>query len=348
MSAAVPALPGSRSGPRLVVGVDVGGTKTAAMLVRGSLDVQARATMPTTSGAQAGAVVRLILGVLAQAGVEPRDVDAVGVGLPGHVDPLEGTVRMAVNVGGQDEPIARLVSEALGVPCFIEHDARAAVRWLAELDGGAHRGLGFVSIGTGISAGIVLDGRPVTGAHGLAGEIGHVVAVPNGPTCGCGLRGCLEAVASGPAIVRLARAAAAREGSTIPMDATAADIFRAAANGEMPARRVIDDAAAALARAIRGLVLSFGLDQVILGGGVARAGNALMEPLLAALAAERDASSLVRELLRDSVVRRQPADPDAGTWGAVSVARDGWNTWIEAPAVGREEVDRRDLSTPSL
>ena len=123
-------------------------------------------------------------------------------------------------------------------------------------------------------------------------------------------------------------------------------MFRAAAGGDPIARRVVDEAAAALARAVRGLVFSFGLDHVIVGGGVTRAGDTLMEPLFAALAEERRASRLARALLRDGVVRREPADPEAGTWGAVCVARAGLRQ-DDGTRMDRQEVERRDLSMPS-
>jgi glucokinase len=331
--------------PRLVLGVDVGGTKTAALLVDHDDAVRARTTAPTRPGALTEAIIAIGHAAMGAAGVRADEVGAIGIGLPGQVDPVAGTVGLAVNLVSLGQPIARQVEDALGIPTFIEHDARAAARWLSELDAATHRALGYVSIGTGIAAGVVLDGRLVTGAQGMAGEIGHVVAEPNGPECVCGLRGCLEAVASGPAIAREARAAAATGGTTLSPTATTADVFRAASEGDPSGRRIVESVAAHLARGIRGLVLSFGLDLVIVGGGVARAGDALMEPLLAAVARERGASSVVRALLADGVVRRRPADPEAGTWGAVTVARAGLRDRSNPVDPGGEEVERRDATS---
>lgn len=333
--------------PRLVLGVDVGGTKTAAILVDHEDAVLARCTAATQPLALADGILAIAREAIAAAGVQRTEVAAVGIGLPGHVDPIAGTVGLAVNVAALEQPIARQVGDALGLACFIEHDARAAARWLSELDAATHRALGYVSVGTGIAAGVVLDGRLVTGAHGMAGEIGHVVAVPDGPPCLCGLRGCLEAVASGPAIAREGRAAAAAGGTMIGPDPTTADVFAASVAGDAAARRIVEVAAAHLARGIRGLVLSFGLDLVIVGGGVSRAGDALMEPLLAVVAREREASSVVRALMADGVVRRRPADPEAGTWGAVTVARAGLRERWDPVDPGTEEVERRDVSSHS-
>ncbi len=326
---------GRPAGSSLVLGLDVGGTKSAALLVDDDDRVVGRAAAPTRHDAAAYGIVELARDILDRAEVLPGDLAAVGVGLPGHVDPAAGTVALAVNLDGLPQPIASVVEEALGVPCFIDHDARAAARWIARLDRGAHRSIGYVSIGTGISAGLVLDGVVVTGALGMAGEIGHLAAHPDGLLCLCGLHGCLETVASGPAI--------AREAGTM----SAGDAFAAAAAGDARAQAAIAAATTHLARAIRGLVLTFGLDHVVVGGGVARAGAALMEPLLAVLAKERDESSLVRTLLADDVVRRQPADAEAGAWGAVTVARDGLRAGSSRGMSDREEVGRRDVTTQS-
>lgn len=326
---------GDPTGRQVVLGIDVGGTKTAALLVDGENCVLGAETTATRHDALGDGIVALARLVLGRAGLTADDVAAVGIGLPGHVDPVAGTVELAVNVARRSQPVAGFVGAVLGIPCFIDHDARAAARWLADLDAGRHRALAYVSVGTGISAGVVLDGRLLTGARNMAGEIGHVVAVPDGPRCVCGLHGCLESVASGPAIARLAGAP------------SAAEVFAAAADGDAEAQQVVDAAAAHLARAVRGLVLAFGLDLVVLGGGVARAGDRLMGPLLNALAAERAASFVVRELVADGVVRREPADPEAGTWGAVTVARAGLRDRSLESRSGGEEVERRDLTTQS-
>ena len=131
-----------------------------------------------------------------------RDVAAVGVAIPGHVDAEDGSVRMAVNLGITHLPLGPMLQAELGVPTFVEHDARAAALWLSEqgADGSAQApaNVAFLAIGTGISAGIVLDGALLRGDNGLAGEVGHIVADPDGVICACGLRGCLETIAAGP------------------------------------------------------------------------------------------------------------------------------------------------------
>ena len=161
-----------------------------------------------------------------------QDVAAVGVAIPGHVDAEDGSVSMAVNLGITYLPLGPMLQAQLGVPVFVEHDARAAALWLSEqaADGSAQApaSLAFIAIGTGISAGVVLDGALLRGDNGLAGEVGHIVADPEGAVCACGLRGCLETIAAGPAIGRHAdEAIAAGRTTVLAPRSSAADVFRA-------------------------------------------------------------------------------------------------------------------------
>jgi glucokinase len=182
-----------------------------------------------------------------------------------------------------------------------------------------------MSVGTGISAAVILDRRLVRGARGLAGEIGHVMAVEDGPLCACGLRGCLEAVAGGPAVARMARDALARgERSTLGRDAIDAKaIYAAAAAGDPLARAIAERVGRHLAHAVRALVLSYGVPRVVVGGGMSRAGEPFLRPILDELERERAASPLVRQAFTPNPVELLPPDSDAGAWGAVTVARAG-------------------------
>ncbi len=224
-------------------------------------------------------------------------------------------------------PSGESLARALGVPCFVDHDARAAAAWLAARPG-ATGDLAYLSIGTGIAAGVVLDGQTLMGDNGLAGEIGHCVADPDGPVCPCGLRGCLEVMASGPAVARAANealdageASVLRDRSTdVPL--TAADVYAAADQGDPLALRVTDVAAGAIARAVRSLVLSYGVATVVVGGGPSRAGVSFTRPLMDHLADERSASALMRRAFLGTV-EVLPPDAQPTAWGAVTVARIG-------------------------
>jgi glucokinase len=323
---------------QLTIGLDVGGTKTAVVVTDAAGDLVHETVQPTTAAHLTDQLVAMARAARAAAEVARpgSDVAAIGVAAPGRVDPATGTVDLAVNLGADQLDVAAPIERQLGLPCFVEHDARAAAIWLADQADGADDGtppsLAYLSVGTGIAAGIVIDGKPLRGRRGLAGEVGHVVADPAGPRCTCGLRGCLEAVAAGPALARLANAAAERKGG--PRVTSAEDVFRSADAGDAGARRVIDGAVGHLARAIRGLVLAFGVERVIIGGGVAGAGDALLGPLLDAIAIERQASALAEQALSETSIELLPPQSAAGARGAALVARRAFASTPTAVAVG--------------
>jgi glucokinase len=320
-------------GKGLTVGIDLGGTK-ATMVVTDRTDrLLHEETLPTDRARVADQVVQLVERATAAFPPGRDGIEGVGIAAPGHVDANHGVVRLAVNLDGAEIPLARIVGDATGLPCVVEHDARAAAAWLVRRDG--TRDLAYLSVGTGISAGLVIDGRLLRGAVGLAGEIGHTVADPNGPICTCGRRGCLEAVAAGPAIARQAQdrlAQVRREidstdgipaaGTAQAVFGTAQAVFEAAAEGDPIARGVVDDVAGHLARAIRALVLGFGVSRVVIGGGVAGAGEHLLGPLLAAIERERSESPLVETAFSATTIELLPPAEKAGARGAAALVRD--------------------------
>lgn len=314
----------------LTVGIDVGGTKTSCVVTDSSDRVLHREVIATQAGRLADELISLVRRVSAKVANDGAGdpVTAVGIAVPGHVEPRTGRVGLAVNLGGADLPLGSTIADSVGVPCYVEHDARAAAAWLIDSDVAsgdqleAIGDLAYISVGTGISAGIVLDGHVLRGANGLAGEIGHASAEPDGARCPCGLNGCLETVAAGPAIARLARdAVTAGRSTSLPSDATAADVFRAAAAGDQLATELAATIAGRLARAIRGLVLTLGVRRVIVGGGVAAAGDALLEPLMSAISGERAASPLVEAAFAGATLELLSPEVEAGARGAAAIAR---------------------------
>jgi glucokinase len=306
----------------LAVGIDIGGTKAATVVTDGDDCLLLHEIVPTEPGRLVEQVVALARRAQQRFEAEGRSVVAVGVAVPGHVDAQNGTLRMAVNLGLPDVSLGSLVAQALDLPCAVEHDARAAARWLHARAGNGRSHLAYLSIGTGISAGVVTDGRPLHGATGLAGEVGHVVAQPDGLRCACGLAGCLETVAAGPAIARLAREAvdAGRE-TVLPRQSSPAAVFIAAASGDAVACEIAQAVATHLARAVRALVLAFGVERVVIGGGVAAAGDALLAPLLAALERERLASPLIESAFAKVRIELLSPQVEAGARGAAAIAR---------------------------
>jgi glucokinase len=318
---------GSRPGTGLFVGVDVGGSKITAIVADADLAVRGRFTQRTSVGRPDGAadaIVAAIDAALADAEIGRSDVAAVGVGVPGRVDPAAGTVALAVNLGWDELPLGGELESRLGLPVVLENDVRTAAAGLHRRRVlGAIDDLAFLGIGTGISAGVVLGGRLHRGARGMAGEIGHIVLDPAGPLCACGLRGCFEALAAGPAVARraaelLAAGAASRLAGTAVPDAE--DVYRAAAEGDPLAVSVAAEVGGYVARAIHELVMAYDVEVVVLGGGVAGAGDAFLDPILRALDRLREASPVARDVLRPGVVHLLPPDADAGAWGAVVLA----------------------------
>jgi len=307
----------------LVAGVDVGGTKISVVVV----DDRDRILYQHVTPTERSSLVGQIAGLVDDARRElQRDVVAVGVAIPGHVDAEDGSVSRAVNLGITYLPLGSMLQAKLGIPTFVEHDARAAVLWLSEhaADGSAQApaSVAFLAIGTGISAGIVLDGVLLHGDNGLAGEVGHVVADPDGVGCACGMRGCLETIAAGPAIGRQAdEAIAAGRSTVLSPQSSAADVFQTATAGDEVAVEIIDRVADHLARAIRSLALTLGVRRVVIGGGVAAAGPALLDPIRSHIARECADSPLVEAALGDATVELLSPTEAPGARGAAAIAR---------------------------
>ncbi|WP_406842090.1 ROK family protein [Micromonospora harpali] len=241
---------------------------------------------PTDAGRGPDAVVETILdvaeGLAGKARADGLDPVALGIAVPGVVDEAAGVAVWSANVGFRDVPLRDLAAARLGLPTALGHDVR--VGGLAEARLGAGRGTGhvlFVAIGTGIAAAHVVDGVAATGAHGAAGEIGHILVRPGGPRCGCGRDGCLEAVASASAIAR--RYAEATGAGPTGTPASAADVADRAAAGEPAAAGVWAEAVEALADGLATGQSLYDVESIVVGGGLAQAGPRLFDPLRAAL-----------------------------------------------------------------
>jgi glucokinase len=306
----------------VVVAIDVGGTRIKCALVDSSgrvLHSERHAT-----GAERGpeAVVLSILeiadGLVGKARADGRRPRAVGVVVPGVVDEVAGVAAWSSNVGFRDVPLRDRVTGHVGLPVALGHDVRAG--GLAETrlglpmtppgagDGKSSQHVLFVAIGTGVAAASVVNGRTYAGAHGAAGELGHVVVRSGGAPCACGGSGCLEAVASAAA---LARRYAALTGTA----ATAADVVARAVAGDPVAGQAWQETIDALADGLLTAQSLFDPDTVILGGGLAEAGEALLAPLRTALRARltfQREPRLVRAVLGD----------EAGCLGAALLALD--------------------------
>ncbi|GHJ46367.1 sugar kinase [Catellatospora sp. TT07R-123] len=299
-------------GTDVVVSIDVGGTGIKCALVDAQHRV--RHTERHATGAERGpqAVLETILDIAASLAATAHAQGwrpiAAGVVVPGIVDEQAGVARWSSNIGFRDVPLRDAVVERTGLPTAVGHDVRAG--GMAEARLGAGRGrrhVLVVPIGTGIAAAHVVDGTVLSGAHGAAGEIGHIVVRPQGPACPCGLRGCLEAVAS-------ARAVQLRYTELTGTTATAAEV--AARLGADPhADQVWAETVDALADGLLTGQALFDPELVIIGGGLAESGEALLAPLRESLAAKVTFHRL------PEIVRAQLGD-EAGSLGAALMALD--------------------------
>lgn len=293
---------------RLVLALDFGGTKLAAGLIDLADErLVAREVQPTPPGDARGvlaAMVALARALLAR-GSAPV---AVGVSFGGPVDVARGRVLRSHHVPGwEDFPLAETLAQALGRPVALDNDGNAMA--LGEWRFGAARGMPallYVNIGTGIGGGLVLGGRVYRG-RGLAGEIGHMVLWPEGPVCPCGKRGCLEALAAGPAI---ARRASERTGWVFP---DAAAVF-AAAVSEPAVQLALEECLDFLARGLANAAVLLDPSLIVLGGGVAQAGPALFEPV------RRTLPRYIAPLPTPPPVVPSRLGADLGLWGAAALA----------------------------
>lgn len=293
-----------------VVGIDVGGTRVKATLVTPDGQVLAETVHPTPQsvGDRLGRVAAEALAELTREAADPLRVLAVGLVVPGLVDDVNGIGVWSANLGWTDLDLRGSVTAYVDVPVAVGHDVRAGL--LAEHRLGAAReadNVLFVPLGTGLASAMLSRGRLVTGSR-WTGEIGHVVVVPDGPLCGCGERGCLEALASAGAIGR-------RWSQATGLVGDAEEVARRAAAGQPEACRVWQEAVDALASVVAPVVAAAGTELVLVGGGLARAGDTLFEPLRAALRARLGRRA-------DVSVEAAALGDRAGSLGAATIALD--------------------------
>lgn len=310
----------------LVGAVDLGGTKILSLVVDGAGRVRGEDLRPTEAAGGPDAVLGRIhdslRAALAAAGANLR---AVGIAAPGPIDAERGVVVEAPNLPGwRNVPVVERLAAMAGCPVVLENDANAAA--VGEFTAGAGRGtrhLVYLTVSTGIGGGLVLDGRLYRGANGAAGELGHLPLVEDGPPCGCGAHGCLEQLASGPAIARRARELLAAGRAPVlatlaaPEHVTAEIVHEAAQRGDPGARQAIAEAGRHLGSGLVAFVNLFNPDAIVIGGGAAKIGPLLWEPALAELRAR--ALRLPREHVR--VVPAALGDR-SGVMGVAALARE--------------------------
>lgn len=272
----------------LTIGVDIGGTKVLGGVVDPDGTVIATSRRDTPAG-DVAATRDVIIDVVKDLSTE-HSVDAVGIGAAGWIDATRSTVLFAPNLAWRDEPLREYVAKAVNLPVVVENDANVAAwaefRYGAAAD--AEDSMVMFTVGTGIGGGIVLGGGLVRGAHGIAAEIGHMLAVPDGHVCGCGRHGCIEQYASGNALVRFARAGAQAEPERAALLLAKADgkvenitgpiVTSAAQAGDEIAIDAFGQIGYWLGQGLADLVQILDPQVLVVGGGVIDAGDLLMTP----------------------------------------------------------------------
>jgi len=300
------------------VGLDIGGTKIEGVVVGDDATVLASLVRATPSGADAvvDAAGSMVAELLDGSGVDLARQRPVGVGIPGLVDVGSGSVKHAVNLGidGEWLSLGERLSARLGHRVVIENDVNvAALGTTPLLPPGRARDLAYLSIGTGLAAGLVLDGRLRRGVHGAAGEVGHLAIDPTGEPCSCGQRGCLETVGSGSAI----EAAWPTDDASGP----ATSLFEAAGTGDARAVGIVRRFAGAVATTVRVLCLTADVESVVLGGGVAQVGTPLLRAVQDALEEQARGSAFLSSLGLADRVLLVPVGYPAAAIGAALLGR---------------------------
>jgi glucokinase len=308
------------------IGLDIGGTKIAGGVVTAAGAVLERTRVPTPPADEAATLAAMVAVVDELRARHPR-VDAIGVGAAGMVEWPRGRLRWAPHNAYRRLELRRLLQERTGLPTVVDNDARAAA-W-AEARFGAGAGtddLVLVAVGTGIGGGLVLDGAVYRGTAGIGGEVGHMIVAPDGDPCDCGNRGCLEAMASGSALGRVARAAAAQDpGGRLATLAGGAErvtgevVFQAAKEGDQAAIALFERTGYWLGVGIASLITIFDPDVVVVGGGLAATGDLLLAPARASM--ERYVFGRAHRELPPVAPARLGAD--AGLVGAATLALRG-------------------------
>ncbi len=264
-----------------LVGVDVGGTKILAGLFDLQLQCRGRNKMSTKAERGPSAVIeriaRCVEDVIDECDLSPKQIRGVGVGSPGSVDAENGRVIFAPNLGWEDVPLKKELEKQLDLPVYVENDCNSCILGIyeSELESKPRNVVG-IFLGTGIGGGLILDGKLYSGSSRMAGEIGHMVLEVEGPKCGCGNRGCFEALASRTAIFRRIQSAI-KEGQKTALtgilgddlkDMRSRDLLKAIKQGDKFVEKVIEEAAEYTGIAVANLINLLGPEVVVLGGGV--------------------------------------------------------------------------------
>ena len=275
----------------MYIGVDLGGTNIAAGVVDENGRILVQGSVPTLNERDFTEIIKdmaeLCKNITKKAGFQLEDIKAIGIGSPGSVDNKNGVVVYANNIKMNNAPVAAELKKYIDVPVNIENDANAAAYGEYIINGGGVRDFVFITLGTGVGGGVIIDKKIYRGFNGAAGELGHTTLVHDGEQCTCGNKGCWEAYASVTALIRqtkesmdknpdsLMHKVAAEEGKVSGKTA-----FVAAKKGDKSAQEVVDKYIGYVADGIMGVINIFQPEKLVIGGGISREGDLLLKPII--------------------------------------------------------------------
>lgn len=278
------------------IGVDLGGTGIKAGVVNEKGEILSKGSTPTMAERPYQAVIAdiatLCKTVAADANITVEEIEAIGVGVPGICDPKTGIIPKCTNLGWFDVPFVSELQSHIAKPVIVDNDATVAgfAEYIAGVSAGTHSSV-FVTLGTGVGGGIIINGRPYSGAHGVGSEIGHMNIAMGGELCTCGNRGCFERYASATSIIRDAKRAVAENPNSAIMEKCGGDVEKinakividAAKEGDAVAKEVFDGYVNGLAHGLVNLINVIDPEVIVLGGGVSMAGEFLLNAVREAM-----------------------------------------------------------------
>ena len=314
-----------------LIGVDLGGTKILAGVFDTAFNCLGQVKISTKAHRGPDEVInriaRCVKDTVDECDLSMSQVRGVGIGAPGAVDTQEGRVIFAPNLGWENLPLKKSLEKQLDVPVFVENDCKLHTLGVfeAELKAKPKHLIG-IFLGTGIGAGIIIDGKPYTGINGTAGEVGHMVIDINGPECGCGNKGCFEALASRRAIFRTIQLAVKKGQKTLLTDMLgddladlrSGDLRKAIRRGDKFVEKVIDQAAEYTGVAVGNLMNIFNPEVIVIGGGVVEQLEHEMLPIIEKVARKQALPGTSKGV---EIVATRLGDDAGITGGAVLVMR---------------------------
>jgi glucokinase len=323
-------MPGASADAKYYVGVDFGGTKIYAGVFSESLQCVGTSKISTKPNRGTEGVLerlaRCVKDAVDECDLDIKQVKGIGIGAPGAVDAKAGKVIYAPNLDWRDVPLKKELERLLAVPVFVENDCNLSMLGVyeVELESKPRYAIG-IFIGTGIGGGIILNGEFYTGANHTAGEIGHMVLQAGGPQCGCGNKGCFEALASRSAIFRRLQEAVQQGQKTILTemlgknleDMRSGDLRRAIRRGDKFVKKIVDEAAQYTGMAVANLMNILNPEVVVLGGGIIEALEEQVMPIIKQTALD----CALKGTVENVTIRASKLADDTGIVGGAVLAR---------------------------